>query len=318
MKILLLLIFFVLLINNIYSLNQAKEFLTEFIKTASKGKVIENLSEDCLGKYFDYQYLLLKKNYKENNFEKISKSIENIVIDIFINCPNYELISIFNDTNLDLEKVFSLPITTIYKKVFFLSTKIYMSYFNATITGASLGRLFGEIINIFKENLSDVNVLEPEKNSSDKDSILDNINQYFDIIGGIFNGMKEKEDGSESKCYNDILKGKNKIMNHIKEGFKNMDKDKEIGQMISTILFNLITVEGLVVDCNLLSFGSNIISKVTSIKDMTELFNSVMKNNMLYLLYLEQIVDSFKKNDMKNLGKYIGKILSNLFDFHVK
>ena len=318
MKILLLLIFFVLLINNIYSLNQAKEFLTEFIKTASKGKVIENLSEDCLGKYFDYQYLLLKKNYKENNFEKISKSIENIVIDIFINCPNYELISIFNDTNLDLEKVFSLPITTIYKKVFFLSTKIYMSYFNATITGASLGRLFGEIINIFKENLSDVNVLEPEKNSSDKDSILDNINQYFDIIGGIFNGMKEKEDGSESKCYNDILKGKNKIMNHIKEGFKNMDKDKEIGQMISTILFNLITVEGLVVDCNLLSFGSKIISKLTSTKDMTELFNSIIQNSKLYISYITKMADSFRNNNMKDVGKYIGKTLSSIFDFHVK
>ena len=130
--------------------------------------------------------------------------------------------------------------------------------------------------------------------------------------------MKEKDDGNESKCYNDIIKEKSKIIEHIKDGIKNMDKDKGIGKMVTKILFNLITVEGLVVDCNLLSFGSNIISKVTSIKDMTELFNSVMKNNMLYLLYLEQIVDSFKKNDMKNLGKYIGKILSNLFDFHVK
>ena len=130
--------------------------------------------------------------------------------------------------------------------------------------------------------------------------------------------MKEKDDGSESKCYNDILKGKNKIMNHIKEGFKNMDKDKGIGQMISTILFNLITVEGLVVDCNLLSFGSNILSKLTSIKDLTELFNSMNLNSSLYISYITKMADSFRNNNMKDVGKYIGKILSSIFDFHVK
>ena len=107
-------------------------------------------------------------------------------------------------------------------------------------------------------------------------------------------------------------------MNHIQEGFKNMDKEKGIGQMITTILFNLITVEGLVVDCNLLSFGSNIISKLTSVKDLTELINSMMQNSTLYILYISQLADSFRNNNMKDVGKYIGKILSNIFDFHVK
>ena len=309
------LISFLLLIINIFCLKEAKDFLKEFIKT-TKGKVIDNFPEQCLGKFFEYHFLLLKKNYKENNFEQLLKNIENIAIDIFLNCPNYELISIFNET--DFEKMSSLPSIQVYKNIFILGTKFYSIYKNETLTGSSLGKLFGDIINMFKENVTDIKELKSDKNTTDINSYLDNIEQYFDIIGGIFIGMKEKDDGNESKCYNDIIKGKSKIIEHIKDGIKNMDKDKGIGKMITKILFNLITVEGLVVDCNLLSFGSNIISKITSIKDMTELFNSVMQNNMLYLLYLEQIVDSFKKNDMKNLGKYIGKILSNLFDFHVK
>ena len=322
MKIISLIFSFFLFLNTSICLQAAKDAFIEFIKTTKNGKVLD-LSEQCLGKLFDYHFLLLKKNYKNNNCKELSRNLENIGIDIFINCPKKELMSILNET--EFESFLNLPFkskTKITLKIFSLGSTIYSEYINNNLTGVSIGQTFGKIFNLFNMNFSELNELEPEsdKTLNEAGSILDNINveDYFELIGGLFYGMKENDDGKESECYNDIIKGKNKIMDNIDKGLKKMDEGKGIGETITSILFNLITVEGLVVDCNLLSLGSSVISKFTSIKEMIELFQKTIKSSTLYLLYSGQIYDNFRKKNMKEVGKYIGKIISNIFDFHVK
>lgn len=313
----------VLLLNTYNSLKAGKEALIEFIKTTKDGKVLDNLSEQCFGKFFDYHFLLLKKYYKEENFKQFSKSLENIFIDIFFNCPKSEIISVFNETNI--EPFSQLPFRTkiqLALKIFSLGSIIYSEYTNNNLTGISLGQGLGKILNLFKLKLSETNELKSDsENPLDEiGSIFDAINadDYFELIGGLFYGMKEKDDGKESKCYNDIIKGKDKIMEHIDNGFKKVDEGKGIGETITSILFNLITVEGLVVDCNLLSLGGSVISKLTSIKELTELFQKIMQSSTFYILYIDQIIDSFKSKNLKEVGKYIGKIISNIFDFNVQ
>lgn len=324
MKFLLISFLLLISISSIDSFKEAKDFFIEFIKTVTNGKVLNNLSEQCFGKSFEYHILHLKKNYHEANFEKISRNLENIAIDIFLNCPNYELITIFNETKfVNISALSTNYKIKIYKQLFSQGTSLYSNYYKNNFTGAYLGREIGQCFNLFKENGIKVDEKEMTENDAQKEiketfSFLDNINQYFDIIGGIFVGMKEKDDDSESKCYNDILKGKSKIINFIEEGLKKMENGKGFAETLTGIIFNLISVEGLVVDCNLLKLGGSIISKLTSLKELTELYNKIMKNSLFYLLFVGQVTDNFKKNNMKEAGKYIGKIISNIFDFHVQ
>lgn len=313
------LISFLILFNIINSFKEAKDFLFEFIKTITNNTNSIILSDQCMGKSFDYHFLFLKKNYKENNFEKVSINLENLAIDIFINCPNFELIQIFNNTEFegfaDLSAKYK---SKIYIKAVNFAANLYMQYKNNTLNGASLGKMCGEFLNLFKNNYIGLNEIEVEnKNISQNNSVLDSIDEYFDIIGGIFIGMKEKDDGSESKCYNDILKGKAKIMKNIENSLKNVDKDKAIGEIFKNIIFNLIGVEGLFLDCNLLSFASNIISVITSSNEMSKLLSKIADNSSKYLLFIGKILENIKDNNKKEIGRYIGKIISSIFGFYV-
>ena len=192
-------------------------------------------------------------------------------------------------------------------------------YNHKDINGASLGRTIGRLLNLFKANYTEPKELNSNNTSISPGSLLDiKEDDYFEFIAGIFAGMKEKDDKKESECYKDIIKGKSKIMKKITEGMKKLDEGKGIGETITGILFSLVTVEGLVVDCNLLNLGSNIFNKVTSFKDMTELFMNLMVDADEYMSYSMQVYDNLFKKNLKECGKYIGKIISKLFDFHVK
>ena len=308
---------FLILINIINSLKEAKDFLIEFIKVVSKDKIAIELPEKCLGYFFDYHFLLLKKNYKENNFQYLSKNIENIIIDIFINCPNYELINLFNVTELDnfgsLPDIYNNP--SLFFNIFSLGSTVYSQYNNNSLTGASFGQISGKFINLFRNG--SLNEIDSYNNSTENNSILKNLEGYFDIIGGIFMGMKEKDDGNESKCYNDIIQGKDEIIKKIQNSWEKVDKNKAFGSIIKEILFKLITVKGLFVDCNILGLGSKIISKMNT-KEIVTLIGKVLDNSTLYLSYIGQILENFKNNNMEEAGKYGGKIISDIFDFHIK
>ena len=316
MKFTFLFISFLILINAINSLKEAKDFLIEFIKVISKNKVTIELPEQCLGHFFDYHFLLLKKNYKENNFEYLSKNIENMIIDTFINCPNYELLNLFNETELD--NFGSLPDIynpSLFFKIFNLGSTVYSQYNNNSLSGASLGQISGKFINLFKN--TSLNQLDSSNNLTENASLLSKFEEYFDIIGGFFIGMKEKDDGNESKCYNDIIQGKDEIIKNIQKSMEKVDKNKAFGSIMKEILFKLITVKGLFVDCNILGFGSSIISKF-NMKEMANLLEKVVTNSTLYLSYIGQIVENFKSNNMTEAGKYGGKIISDIFGFYVK
>ncbi len=132
MKIILLFLSLALL-NTINCFQEAKNFLTEFIKATTDDKIHFDIPELCLGKFFNYHFILLKKNFKENNFEKLSINIENIVIDTFINCPNLDFMKIFNMT--EFEDFSLIPKTKVYMKLISLGTTLYFNYNNNTLTG---------------------------------------------------------------------------------------------------------------------------------------------------------------------------------------
>ena len=314
------LIALILLFYQANSFKEAKDFLIELVKTTKNGKILKNLSEQCLGKYFDYRYLLLKKSYKQNDFVNAAKNIENIVIDTFLNCPTDDLLSILDDNFIDYYSSDSEFDKKIYSKLLNIGRILLSDIYNdKNINGASLGRTLGKIINLLKSNYTDQKELNLDDTSISPGSLLDiKEDDYFEFIAGIFAGMKEKDDEKESECYKDILKGKSKIMKKINDGMKKMDEGKGFGETLTGILFGLVTVEGLVVDCNLLNLGSNIFNKITSFKDMTELLMNIMSDSGVYLLYGGLIYDNFLKKNLKECGKYIGKIISKVFDFHVK
>ena len=306
---------FILLITSSFSLKEAKNFLIEFVKSTTNGTTIDILSEDCLGNFFDYHFYLIKKNFKENNFNSISISLENIAIDLILNCPTNGLFSIFNETEfIDIFSMKLMDKTRIIMKIFNLLTNAYSLYNNNSLTGEKLGNTCGKILNLFKDNYTESNLLESDNNNT----FLDTINEYFDIIGGIFMGMKKEDDGNESKCYDDILKGKTEIMENIQKSLEKMDKNKGFGDTMKDIIFKLIGVKGLFIDCNLLGLAAKIISKLSSLKEMTEIFSKTMEKSNLYMLYIGEIFEQFKNNNMLEVGKYIGKIISNIFDFYVK
>ncbi len=321
-------IFVTFLLININCSQAAKDALIEFIKTIKNGQMFIS-SENCLGKLFDYHFYKLIKNFKTGDFKQITKNLENIGLDIIVNCPGKEFVAVFNDTKI--ADISTLPFKykiDIITKIFKLGVNVYLEYKNNTLTGATIGQALGKVLNMLTKNNIEASQIESgTENETENGSLLDEASSflsnikpedYLELIGGLFNGMKEKDNEKESECYKDIIKGQNKILEHINNGMKEIEKGKAIGKTITSIIFNLVTVEGLVVDCNLLSLGSNVLSKLTSIKEATNLVKKIVDNSIVYLLYVGQLYDSFQKKNLKETGKYVGKIISDIFDFHVK
>ena len=319
MKNIFLLIIYIISINYSYSSKEAKNFLIEFLKATKNEKIIKKISNQCLGNLFDYNVLLIKNSFKENNIENLIKSTENLFFDIIINCPTYEFISIIKESQYGIISSLGYKYKSkIYSKLLTLGTILYLKYNNNTFTGASLGKTFGKIHNLFKFEYSELYELVSEIDDNDIDSFVDILNnQINELFRGIFIGMKEKDDGKDSKCYNDIINGKKKIMSFLEKGVKKIEDGESVGEVLKNIGFNLVTIEGVTVNCNLLSIGSSILSKATSIKEMTKLVYKIMQAKK-YIIYIKQFYQKFKDKNMKDAGKYIGKIVSSLFDFNIK
>ena len=305
----------ILIFNNAFCSISGREFYQEFLRTTFKDEVKDDLSEQCFGNLFDYYLLVFKMSYHQNDFVTLITSFENIFYDsVFLNCRVKALKNILENINVNLT---SSQITSLlYSNAFKLGKIFFYDLFSKNITGASLGRVVGKIYNIFRKNYTETEEEETLDEIEDKKPL--NIEDYFGLIEGLFLGMKKEEDGKESLCYKDVMKGKDEIMNHIKKGMKGVEEGKAVGKMIRTILFNLMTVEGLVLDCNLLTLGGSVIAKLTSMKELMVLGDKILKNLGDYIHIFQKIFNSFIAYDLKNLGIYIGKLISAIFDFYVK
>ena len=313
------LIILLFIFNNIFCSIEGQEFYKGFLKATSDSELIEELPEQCFGKLFDYYFLVLKISYYQNDSMTLISSIENIIIDsLVLNCPLKPIALLLNDINLNLT---SQELTsTLYSKSFKLGQIIYNEYTNPNITASSLGYTLGKIVNLFRKNFVEPKFIQEEetqKNIVPNKKIFDE-NDYFGLFEGLFLGMKKEDNGEESLCYKDVLKGKDEIMKHVRKGMKGVEEGKSVGKMIRTILFNLMTVEGLVIDCNLLSLGGSVISKFTSMKEMMVLYDKIIKNVGDYITILKNIFTCYTNKDLKGIGMNIGKFISKIFDFYVK
>ena len=143
-------------------------------------------------------------------------------------------------------------------------------------------------------------------------------NNYFELIEGIFLGMKKDNDTEESLCYKDVMKGKDEIIKQVKKGMKGVEQGKGFWRAVKTIIFNLMVVEGLVVDCNLLTLGGTVIFKLSNDKERQILFDNFLKNIESYYNVIKHIFEGLINDNLKEIGIGIGKFISKLFEFNVK
>ena len=310
------LIILIFIINNAFCSKDSQDFLKEFLRVTNLMEVNKTLSEQCFGKLFDYYFLVLQISYYQNDFVTLLSSFENIAIDsLVLNCPLQPFSAVLKDLNLN----FSSPEfkSSLYSKGFKLAQILFYQYTEPNITGASLGYTFGKIFNLLRKNFT-----EPEEKGESKKGVPSkkpfDIEDYFGFFEGLFLGMKKEDDVGESLCYKDVLKGKDEIMKHIRKGMKGVEEGKGVGKMIRTILFNLMTVEGLVIDCNLLTLGGSVISKLSSLKEIMVLYDKIVKNIGDYIIILKNMIDSYRNYNLKNIGIHLGKLISSIFDFYVK
>lgn len=321
MQIQFMFLIFVLFISASYSSKEVRNFLIEFLKASKNEKILENISNQCVGKIFDYNLLLLKKSYKENNITSLYKNLENLALDMLINCPTNDLISIFKQTEFGIISSLGFKYKSkIYTKVLTLGSSLFLSYKNNTLTLKSLGEAFGKTLNLIKFDYSELyDLISEDDDDPEIESLVDKANsKIIELIEGIFIGMKDPEEKSrENKCYNDIIKGKKKINNYIEKALKDMEEGKSFKDVKKSLGFNLVTVEGLAIDCKLLSLGNSNISKLTSFKEVKNIIFKMMKAKK-YFFYMKQIIGKIKNKKIKDAGRHIGKILSDILEFNIK
>lgn len=298
-----------------------REFLVEFLNAAnSKEKSItQSLSKNCLGKLSEYYIESIIKSYRENNFDNLIKNVENLGIDIFLNCPSESVFDVFMDFDDSLITDFTSAIKS-PKKIKSLITLLYSLYFDE-LSPSSLGKAFGDTINLFKKSDSQIEDSAEKMDKIDYSKLpffSDLKKEYaFEFLLGMLNGLKKEDDGKDSDCYKDIIKGKDKIYKYIVDAYDSMDKGKDFSKAFGNIIFNLITVEGFVSDCNLLDFGS-LIAKVSSAEKLKELWKKSKNQSQFYLYNSKELVKNMQNGDYKEAGKYFGKIFGKIFDFSVK
>ena len=317
MKLFFFFIFIIYLFSSTLCLKEAKVFFIEFLKTITNENVTEKIAEQCLDDYFDYSVLILQKNIIENDFESLSRNYENLMIDIFLNCQNIvplfkkKEIKFINKTSYD--NIFS---PNFLKTLVNIYSNALKEYQNPNKTSTSLGRAAGKIFNLLIFDSDSIN--ENDNIISNKSQSEMNNEDYLEFVGGMFNGMKKIEDNKESECYKDIIKGKEEILENLEFGRKELEKGESLMSTITKTILALMGVDGLIIDCNLLSLTGKIISKFTSIKEFSELSNRIIDNSANFILYIGKMFENFSNGNYKETGKYFGKIISNIFDFYVK
>lgn len=107
-------------------------------------------------------------------------------------------------------------------------------------------------------------------------------------------------------------------MNIIENIIKKMKEGESFKQAIKSLSFQFVTIEGLAVDCNMLNLESSILNKISSIKEIKKLFYKKIQNSRQYIENGKKFIDNFNNKKIKEAGKYIGKIISMIFDFNVK
>ena len=258
------------------------------------------------------------------HIEKTSKYLENMGLDILVNCPFNELFEIFTETEYEIFSPLALKYKyKIYLKLLSLGSSLYLQYNNRTLTPKYIGGILGKIVNLCKFDYEALYELETDLDEDDNSSkdielIIDNINNHLtELFSGIFRGMKKVDDRKGSLCYKDILKNKNKLWTIVESAIKKMREGESLSQAIKSLGFKLVTIEGITVDCNLLNLGNSVLSKITSMKEFIKFFNKIFQNSQLYIEIIEQIITNFKNKKIKEAGIYLGKIISSIIGFNV-
>ena len=306
------LILLILAFNNIFSESSShpgKEFYNEFLRVTNKENVGKGLSEQCFGRLFEYYFLIFKMSFYQEDFVTFYTSIENIIYDsLLLNCPLKSMEVLFDDLYFNS----SAPDagSQIYKKIFKISSILFEEFSGKNMNPISLGKATGRIYNLFRKNYVD-----PEEQNHQRKPF--NFDDYFGLIEGLFSGMKKEDSGKESTCYKYVIKGKKEINRFIEKGIKGVENGKPVGKMVRTVIFNLMTVEGLVLDCNLATLGGSVLAKLSSTKGVQKLGEKFADNIVEYMTYLKYVFFGYRDGNLREIGLNSGKLISSLLDFYV-
>ena len=287
-----------------------KDFYNEFLKVTKKIDADKNIPDQCFGRLFEYYLLVIKMSFYQNDFISFYTSLENILYDsILLNCPIKSMTELFEDLHFNT----SAPDvgTQIYKKLFKIVIIFFDEFSAKEMTPEILGRITGKLFNLFRKNYSE----EDDKKNQPKKPFK--IEDYYGLIEGLFSGMKKEDAGKESRCYKYVIKGKKEIQRFIEKGMKGIENGKPVGKMVKTVIFNLMTVEGLILDCNLMTLGGSVIAKLSSKKELELLGDKFAKEVVDYVELFKKAFFGYRDGDLRAIGLNIGKFISSLLDFYV-
>ena len=293
------------------SKHPGKDFYNEFLKVTKKVDADKNISDQCFGRLFEYYLLVIKMSVYQNDFITFYSSFENILYDcILLNCPMKSMTELFEDLHFNT----SAPdvSTQIYKKIIKIAIIFFEEFSNKEITPEILGRTIGKLFNLFRKNYA-----EEDDNKKNQPKKPFKIEDYYGLIEGLFSGMKKEDAGKDSSCYKYVLKGKKEIQRFIEKGMKGIENGKPVGKMVKTVIFNLMTVEGLILDCNLMTLGGSVIAKFSSQKELELLLDQFTKEIVNYIELFKNAFFGYRDGDLRAIGLNIGKFISSILDFYV-
>ena len=292
------------------SSHPGKDFYNEFLKVTKKVEADKSISDQCFGRLFEYYLLVCKMSYYQNDFTTFYTNLENILYDsIVLNCPIKSMTELFEDLHFDTSD--QNVGTQIYKKLFKIVMILFDDFSAKEITPEILGRTTGKIFNLFRKNFSE----EDDKKNQPRKPF--NFEDYYGLIEGLFSGMKKEDAGKESRCYKYIIKGKKEIERFIEKGIKGIENGKPVAKMVKTVIFNLMTVEGMLLDCNLMTLGGSVIAKLSSKKELELLGDKFAKEIVDYIELFKNAFFGYREGDLRKIGLNIGKFISSLLDFYV-
>ena len=137
--------------------------------------------------------------------------------------------------------------------------------------------------------------------------------KIYSYVVSVFRGMAETE---EATCAQVLENHKDQVLDIVLTAVEEVKGGKDVQQAISDAAIKLMSVDGLVSECNVLAMPA-IYTKVTSKDGLVEIFQALIDNIDDVYSYGEKAKDAISDKDYNTAAEDAGHILSIALDFQV-
>ena len=139
------------------------------------------------------------------------------------------------------------------------------------------------------------------------------VDDIYDAVVALFRGMAETE---QATCAGVLEKQKDKILEIVYAAIDEAKSGTDISTVIQNAVQKLMSVDGLVSECNVLAMPA-IVTKVTTKEGLVEIFQAAIDNIDKIYDYGTNIKDAIIAKDYNKAAENLGHILSIVLDFQV-